>query len=55
MILLILLNGYRFAGVNTANGYPMYYKADGKLVVRNIPNGGYYFIKDAGDATISSG
>ena len=44
-----IIYGYRFAGVNTANGYPMYYKADGSLVLHNIPNGGYYFIKSADD------
>lgn len=49
-----IIYGYRYAGVNTANGYPMYYKADGKLVVRNVPNGAYYFIKDAGDGTIAT-
>ena len=49
-----ILYGYRFAGVNTANGYPMYYKADGRLVVRNVPNGAYYFIKDASDGSITT-
>lgn len=49
-----IIHGYRFAGVNTANGYPMYYKADGRLVVRNVPNGAYYYIKDANDGTITS-
>lgn len=41
--------GYQYAGVNTANGYPMYTKADGRLVLHNIPNGGYYFISGPSD------
>ncbi len=49
-----ILYGYRYAGVNTANGFPMYYKADGKLVVRNVSNGAYYFIQDANDGTIAA-
>lgn len=49
-----IIYGYQYAGVNTANGYPMYYKADGRLVVRNVPNGAYYFIKDASDGTIAA-
>jgi TonB-linked SusC/RagA family outer membrane protein len=48
-----IIYGYRFAGVNTANGYPMYYKADGSLVVHNIPTGAYYVIKDANDGTVT--
>jgi TonB-dependent starch-binding outer membrane protein SusC len=51
---LNIIYGYRFAGVNIANGYPMYYKADGRLVVRNVPNGAYYFINDAKDGTITA-
>ncbi len=46
--------GYNYAGVNTANGYPMYLKADGRLVVHNIPTGAYYYINDANDGTISA-
>jgi TonB-dependent starch-binding outer membrane protein SusC len=49
-----IIYGYKYAGVNTANGFPMYYKADGSLVVHNIPNGAYYFIKDASDGSITS-
>ncbi|MBD0375361.1 MAG: SusC/RagA family TonB-linked outer membrane protein, partial [Flavisolibacter sp.] len=32
------LFGYRYAGVNSANGNPMYYKEDGTLIQGNIPN-----------------
>jgi hypothetical protein len=49
-----IIHGYRYAGVNTANGYPMYLKADGRMVVRNVPTGAYYFIKDANDGTIAA-
>lgn len=47
-----ILYGYRSAGVNTATGYPMYYKADGRLVIHNIANGSYYFINDANDGNM---
>lgn len=46
-----IIHGYEFAGVNTANGHPMYYDAAGRLVVHNIPNGRYYFINDANDGS----
>lgn len=36
------LYGYRYWGVNAANGNPVYYKADGSLVQANIANQGYY-------------
>lgn len=49
-----IIHGYRFAGVNTANGHPMYYKADGRLVVHNIPNGLFYYINGPNDGTISA-
>ncbi|MEP6674620.1 MAG: SusC/RagA family TonB-linked outer membrane protein [Ferruginibacter sp.] len=35
------LYGYRYAGVNAANGNPVYYKADGTLVQRNVASGAY--------------
>lgn len=38
------LYGYRYAGVNTANGNPCYYKADGSLVQRNAATGAYNYI-----------
>lgn len=36
------LYGYRYWGVNMANGNPVYYKADGSLVQANIANQSYY-------------
>ncbi|MDQ0476564.1 MULTISPECIES: SusC/RagA family TonB-linked outer membrane protein [Chryseobacterium] len=36
------LYGYKYWGVNAANGNPVYYKADGSLVQANIANQGYY-------------
>lgn len=34
-----IIHGYRYAGVNQANGNPMYYKADGTLVQQNFRTG----------------
>ncbi len=36
------LYGYRYWGVNAANGNAVYYKADGSLVQANTANQGYY-------------
>lgn len=36
------LYGYRYWGVNKANGNPVYYKADGSLVQQNVVNGAFY-------------
>jgi len=47
-----IIYGYRSAGVNTATGNPMYYKADGRLVMHNIPNNTFYYINDKNDGTI---
>ncbi len=38
--------GYQFAGVNSSNGNPVYYKADGSLVMGNITNSSYFIISD---------
>ncbi|GAB3888846.1 TonB-dependent receptor [Spirosoma agri] len=35
--------GYRYAGVNQSNGNPMYYKADGRIVQRDIVSTGYSY------------
>jgi TonB-linked SusC/RagA family outer membrane protein len=43
--------GYQWAGVNTANGNPMYYKADGRLVQHNIANNTFYFITGPNDGS----
>lgn len=47
-----IIYGYESAGVNTATGNPMYYKADGRLVMHNIPNNTFYYINGKDDGTI---
>lgn len=44
------LYGYRFAGVNSTNGNPVYYKADGSLVMGNITNASYFTVTDVNGA-----
>jgi TonB-linked SusC/RagA family outer membrane protein len=47
--------GYRYAGVNSANGNAMWYKADGSLVQYNAVTGaaaGYYVVTKPGDAAL---
>lgn len=49
--------GYRYAGVNSANGNPMWYKADGSLVQYNVATGpaaGYYVVVKPGDPTLGA-
>ncbi|MEO6406358.1 MAG: SusC/RagA family TonB-linked outer membrane protein [Ferruginibacter sp.] len=46
--------GYRFAGVNTANGNPVYYNAQNRLVQRNVSNGTYYFATSLSDPTLGA-
>lgn len=49
--------GYRYAGVNSANGNPMWYKADGSLVQYNVVStsaAGYYLVVKPGDATLGA-
>ncbi|WPO79439.1 TonB-dependent receptor [Flavobacterium sp. KACC 22761] len=41
------LYGFRYWGVNKANGNPVYYKADGSLVQGNISNSIYYVFDPA--------
>jgi len=51
------LYGYQYAGVNAANGNPVYYKADGSLVQRNVASGAYTTaanLNDANPGTASS-
>ena len=45
------LYGYRYAGVNIANGNPCYYKADGSLVQRNAATGVYNYILTLNEPT----
>lgn len=41
--------GYEFAGVNSGNGNPVYYNAEGLLVQRNVATGSYYFANSLSD------
>ena len=53
-----LIWGYEYAGVNTANGNPMYYKADGSLVQLNLSGGlgtvGAYYVADKSSGTLGA-
>ena len=51
---LNILWGYQFAGVNTANGNPMYLNAAGAMVQHNIANGAYYFANNLNDPTFGA-
>jgi TonB-linked SusC/RagA family outer membrane protein len=51
---LNILWGYQFAGVNTANGNPMYLNAAGALVQHNIANGAYYLANNLNDPTFGA-
>jgi TonB-linked SusC/RagA family outer membrane protein len=46
--------GWRYAGVNTQTGNPMYLKADGSLVQRSTVNGAYYTASSKDDATMTT-
>ena len=46
--------GYRYAGVNTANGNPVYYNKDNRLVQRNISNGTYFFATSLSDPSLGA-
>ena len=47
-----IIHGYQYAGVNTANGFPMYIKADGRLVTHNVVNGVYYYVNNGNDGNL---
>jgi TonB-linked SusC/RagA family outer membrane protein len=49
---IFALYGYRYAGVNAANGNPCYYKADNSLVQRNVATGNYYYLLSMNDPNI---
>jgi TonB-linked SusC/RagA family outer membrane protein len=53
-----IIYGYKYAGVNTANGNPMYYKADGTLVQQNFRSGasigGFFVTKGKDDGTLGA-
>jgi TonB-dependent starch-binding outer membrane protein SusC len=42
------LYGYKYAGVNSANGNPTYYKADGTLIQGNVTDTKYYLVNADG-------
>ena len=49
--------GFQYAGVNSANGNPMWYKADGSLVQYNVVNttaAGLYLVVKPGDPALGS-
>lgn len=50
------LYGYRYWGVNPANGNPVYYKGDGSLVQGNLDNATYYVFNpnDPGNMSTAS-
>lgn len=48
------LYGYRYWGVNAANGNAVYYKADGSLVQANTANQGYYVFDEANPGTLGA-
>lgn len=48
------LYGYRYWGVNAANGNAVYYKADGSLVQANTANQGYYVFDEANPDTLGA-
>ena len=53
-----IIYGYKWAGVNSANGLNVYYKADGRLVAHNIRTTGpinantFYYINDVNDGNL---
>lgn len=49
--------GFQYAGVNSANGNPMWYKADGSLVQYNVVNtsaAGVYYVVKPGDPALGA-
>ena len=55
-----VIHGYQFSGVNSANGNPVYVKADGTLAQLNISNGapfsigGYYVASGQNEGTLGA-
>lgn len=48
------LYGFRYAGVNQSNGNPMYYKADGRVVQRDIISTNYSFYDPAAPTSLTN-
>lgn len=51
---LDILFGYQYAGVNTANGNPMYFNGIGQLVQQAIPSGSFFFANGKNDPTLGA-
>jgi len=51
---LNILWGLRSAGVNSANGNPMYFNGADRLVQHNIANGAFYFANNLNDPTFGA-
>ena len=55
-----VIHGYQYSGVNSANGNPVYLKADGTLAQLNISNGapfsigGYYLASSQNEGTLGA-
>jgi TonB-linked SusC/RagA family outer membrane protein len=48
------LYGYQYAGVNSGNGNPMYYTANGSLIQGDIESTTYYEVVKPGDPTLGN-
>lgn len=48
------LYGYQYAGVNPANGNPLYYKANGQIIQGNIPTQAYFLYDPANPGTLGA-
>ncbi|MEY4539473.1 MAG: hypothetical protein RLZZ306_1230 [Bacteroidota bacterium] len=48
------LYGYETAGVNPANGFPLFVKGDGRIVQRNVNTGGYSYYDVANPAVTTN-
>ena len=54
---IYIIYGYNYAGVNSANGNPMYYKADGSLVQLSLTPGstvGNYYVASKDNGTLGA-
>ena len=51
---LYSIYGYRFAGVNSGNGNPVYYNAANQLVQRNVSSGQYFFANSLSDPSLGA-
>lgn len=49
-----VIHGYRYAGVNSANGNPMYFNAANQLIQHNIATGSFHFASGKNDPTLGA-